>query len=133
MMSDLVLVTNNSDCYARYHTRCDCRFDAGWDYGQVLYAARDLLHQDYLLLSHPLAGSLKPNQTPYRSLILGRRSLDGEASVFGLLLLERAIEVYHGFQRDRKTPAWPERERRDFRTIDLSLVTHTLERCLQFC
>lgn len=125
-----LLVTNNRDCYDRYRNSCDCLFDESWDYGQVLNAARDLLHLGYILSSHPLAGSLKPNQTPYRSLVLTLHSLDGQDKFHSLMLLEQALGIYHQFQQNRQTPDWPEKICRDFRTIDLSLIEPVMRQYL---
>lgn len=125
-----ILVTNNKDCHERYRNSFDCVYSESWDYGQVLVAARDLLHQGCVLLSHPLAGSLKPNQTPYRSLVLSGRAEGPRDRFTGLLLLEQAIDIYYGFQRNRKTPDWPEKYLKDFRAVDLSLVEPTARQCL---
>lgn len=126
------MVTNNEDCRKRYDGSFECLYDSGWNYGQVLHVARDLLHQGCVLLSHPMSGSLKPNQTPYRSLILARGSLPGVPDGYnGLLLLEQAIAIYQKFQKNRATPDWPENIRREFRLIDLSLIEQSASRCQQ--
>lgn len=31
---------------------------------------RDRIHEGHLLLSHPLSGSVKPNETPYKSVMI---------------------------------------------------------------
>ena len=58
--------------------------------GDVLKRARDLVHQGWRLLNHPLASSLKPNQTPYKTLILSQGTdLDSQS----LRVLEGAIAM----------------------------------------
>lgn len=42
------------------------------DPGCVFAAVRDLVHRGHRLLTHPLAGSVKPNESPYRSVIVTR-------------------------------------------------------------
>lgn len=37
---------------------------------EVLLAARDLVHLGWRLLNHPLASSVKPYQSPYKTLVL---------------------------------------------------------------
>jgi hypothetical protein len=42
------------------------------DFLAVLNAARDLIHLGWRLVNHPLSSSVKPNQTPYKTLVLAR-------------------------------------------------------------
>ena len=67
-----LIITNNSLVFEKYHSNYDVIYlkDAG--YLDVLYAARDRIHLSYVLLTHPMAGSLKPNQTPYKSIIVAQ-------------------------------------------------------------
>ena len=39
-------------------------------YVGTLKKCRDLIHKGYELLSQPLYGSVKPNETPYRTVIM---------------------------------------------------------------
>ncbi len=41
---------------------------------EVFLAARELVYQGYSLLSHPLMGSIRPWQNPYRSIVLQKSS-----------------------------------------------------------
>ena len=91
----------------------------------VLLLARDHIHQGRRLLNHPLAGSVKPNETPYKSLVMtvGRGGLDHDS----LTYIENAIVTTDKFAPI--TRIWPDPERidRDFQTIDLSLLEAALE------
>lgn len=62
-----VIITNNSKVFEEYSEYCE--FIDG-DVVDVLTRCRDLVHKGYLLLMHPLAGSIKPNQSPYKSILL---------------------------------------------------------------
>lgn len=69
------LVTNNP--LARRHWReSECaHMSLHWREGSlldVLVAARDMVHLGWRLLNHPLTSSLKPSQTPYKTIILAR-------------------------------------------------------------
>ncbi|MEA4882409.1 MAG: GrdX family protein [Clostridia bacterium] len=62
------IITNNPSVAARWPESTE------WIDGsanQVFLRARDLVHRCHCLLTHPLAGSVKPNQTPYRSIVVG--------------------------------------------------------------
>lgn len=41
---------------------------------QIYYEVLNYISQGHSLLSHPLAGSLKPNQNPYRSILVSKEA-----------------------------------------------------------
>ncbi|WP_069649127.1 GrdX family protein [Caloranaerobacter ferrireducens] len=90
------------------------------DYLNILRKVRDKIHLGHKLLSHPLSGSVKPNETPYKSIIISsdRAKLDYDS----LIIIEGSIQTAEKFLRDFKTPNWPEKILLDFQTIDLSLI-----------
>ncbi len=95
------------------------------DYIGVLKNCRDLVHKGYELLSHPLYGSVKPNETPYRTVIMKKgKSLD----INSLNLIEEAIETAQKFKNNKSTPLWTERVLDDFRVIDFDIIRNTIQR-----
>lgn len=86
---------------------------------EVLWKSRDLIHSGHKLLTHPLTGSIKPNETPYRSIMV--TDIAEKLDYKSLSLIESAIQKYQQFQKDRVTPNWPEKILKDFQMIDLSL------------
>lgn len=117
-----VMVTNNSRCLEKWEGKLSVDYNEQWSYLDVLLAARDYIHRGYFLLTHPLAGSVKPNQTPFKSVVLSEESLEGAEDFRDLMLIEESIEAYHKFMKNRPLPEWPEKSLEDFRTIDLSLM-----------
>lgn len=94
-------------------------------YIEILKECRDLIHKGYELLSHPLYGSVKPNETPYRSIIMKKgKNLDTNS----LMLIEEAILTSSKFQNNKNTPNWTERIKDDFRVIDFDILNNTLQR-----
>jgi len=88
---------------------------------QVYYRVRDLVHRQYVLHTHPLAGSVKPNETPYKSVALAAEpgsSLDLQS----LQLIEGAIQVAERMLRERPLPAMSPKLLADFALIDYSLM-----------
>ena len=77
------------------------------DYLGILKIARDYVHENYRILTHPLYGSVKPNETIYRSVVL----VEGDST-------------------DR-TPAWIDRVKEDFSVIDYDLITNAIERIVK--
>lgn len=85
----------------------------------VLIQVRDMVHQSHTLLTHPLSGSVKPNETPYKTIAIEpgiRLDIDS------LLMIENAIDVYDRLQADRETPSWPLGVLADFMVIDCDLI-----------
>ncbi len=82
----------------------------------VLEAVRDRIHQGHRLLTHPLAGSVKPNENPYRSVVISQEV--GELDFASLEIIESAIVTVRRFLRDRPIPDWPETILLDFQHID---------------
>ena len=87
-------------------------------YEGILRVVRDRIHEGHSLLTHPLSGSVKPNETPYKSIMISaeRRRID-EGSVE---LIENAIPACGKFEfkSDRYRPEVYE----DFKLIDCTLI-----------
>ena len=55
---------------------------------QTMEQTRDLIHKGYILLTHPLSGSIKPNETPYKSIAVEKTG----AGRYGFLeIIEQSI------------------------------------------
>ena len=121
----MLLVTNNGKVRDRFGDQCTLRFVEG-DHGDVLRAVRDLVHQGHKLLTHPLAGSVKPNETPYRSVALTEQA--GTLDLESLQLIEGALATYAKFKprAGRGMDASPSLKE-DFAEIDLRLIAGAVE------
>lgn len=93
---------------------------------QILERVRDLVHKHFRLLTHPLAGSIKPNETPYKSVALFPNP-GTEIDLQSLQIIESAIQTVAKLLQDRATPVWNNRVRADFALIDLSLLQSGLD------
>lgn len=125
----MLLITNNPDVRDAFKDKhgIELRFIEG-SYRDVLVAARDLIHSGSKLLTHPLMGSLKPNETPYRSVALAVS--EGQMDMDSLLLIENSIQTFDKFAavvRPDRGINTPERMLADFRLIDLSLISSALD------
>ena len=93
-------------------------------YREVLVAARDLVHRGHRLVTHPLMGSLKPNETPYRSIVLSTKPGQGTDN-HSLALIEEAIGLFDRFADPTHFPKTRKPDAaglKDFAVIDLSLL-----------
>lgn len=94
-------------------------------YEGILSEIRDLVHKSYRLLTHPLSGSVKPKETPYKSVMMEK----GDAlDVNSLALIEKAVEACGKFE-DR-THGYPQEILEDFRLIDLELIKGACASCV---
>lgn len=94
------------------------------DYLGVLETVRDKIHLGHELLSHPLAGSIKPNETPYRTILISKNKK--QLDMKSLTIIESAIETTKKFIANRPTPDWKDIALFDFQTVDLSLIENVL-------
>ncbi len=81
----------------------------------------------YRLLSHPLTGSIRPDVTPYKTILIS--AVPGGAGGESALLMERAVLYAEELYALREKPAytlWDERTKRDFMEIDLSIIEQAL-------
>lgn len=118
---NLVIITNNPMVNDRFNKEyevelCDC------SYSDILIKVRDMVHAGHRLLSHPLSGSIKPNETPYKTVLVSKsqEGLDFDS----LRIIEDSIVTCRKFGSNRfhLTEGICE----DFMLIDLSLISGAL-------
>ena len=66
----LLILTNNPMAAERYADRGEIRFYPDDNYRQLLVRVRDLIYIGHRLKNHPLYGSLRPHETPYRTVVV---------------------------------------------------------------
>lgn len=85
-----------------------------------------MIHAGWRLTANPLYGNLKPNQQPYRTLVLTKDEnscVDFES----LELIESAIGRYESSHALRLPGELPEDVDKDFRYIDYMLMEETFK------
>lgn len=131
MAKTYVLVTNNDKALHMYenHAYIGVEYLEDQDYLDVLLRVRDRIHTGWHLLTHPQASNLKPNQCPYKTILItqGRAAEPMERD---LELIENSIAAYHKFTKGMVPPNWSEKALKDFKTIDLSVVESAIHSSL---
>lgn len=94
------------------------RFLPELSFRQVLVLARNMVYEGHTLYTHPLAGSVKPNETPYKSLIVSREAHGFDAQ-HGEMIAS-AIAVFDKFKPLGRT--FPPSVLEDFQLIDYTLL-----------
>lgn len=119
------IITNNDKVFKNYKDTYEVIFLENFSYVDVLNETRNKVHIGCKILTHPMAGSLKPNQTPYKSIILEKESetIDYKS----LVLIENSLEAAYKFLKFKSTPNWNERILNDFKTVDLSLIENVVK------
>lgn len=121
-----IIITNNPLVRDRFEGLFQIEFVDGLDYIKVLTTVRDKLHVGHQLLTHPLSGSIKPNETPYKSVMITSKKSELDQS--GLVIVEESIVTASKFIENKPTPNWPEGVLVDFRVIDLSLMENVIDK-----
>ena len=87
------------------------------DFIGVLKLVRDRIHIGHKLLTHPLSGSIKPGETPYKTVVISaeKSCLDLNA----LSIIEGSIQTCQKFVIKGN---WGEKALADFQLIDYDLV-----------
>lgn len=120
-----ILITNNDRVYEKYKEIMKVIYTESYE--EVLIKVRDMVYDRHVLLTHPQASSLKPNQTPYRSVIVYPKG--EEDNTKDVLLVEKCLETYYRWQEIAPTPRkYDDRVAYDFKTIDLSVIDNVIPR-----
>ena len=124
-LEKVILITNNDKVYLKYKNKLQCIFTE--KYEEVLIKVRDMVYDRHILLTHPQASSLKPNQTPYRSVVL--YSQGNEDNMKDILLIEKCLETFKQWQNISLTPEnYSDKIAEDFKVIDLSIIDNIIPR-----
>lgn len=126
------IVTNNRLCRDKYGSQVEMDYLENGSYLDVLLKVKDYIQKGWCLETHPMTGSLKPNQTPYKSVMISNRPVDREDFYNQEITMENSVSICQKFQAIRQTPDWPEHLREDYREVDLSLIEGALKKILNF-
>ena len=111
-----ILITNNPLVEAQLKDMFSVEF-IDTDMIGLLTHVRDLIHKGHKLLTHPLTGSVKPNETPYKSVLIS--STTGKVDTQSVIIVEECIQTLQKF-----TPkSIPEQYLKDLQIVDLSLIS----------
>lgn len=121
-----VIITNNPYVNEKYKDKREVLYKEEFKYMDILEFVRNRIHEGYELLTHPLSGSVKPNETPYKSIIMSNKK--GNLDSRGLSIVEDSILTVKKFMTNKATPDWTEAVLDDFRVIDLSLMENAIDK-----
>lgn len=124
-----IIITNNLEVRQKLNDEYDVQFVDG-GLLDVLLLARNKIHEGHKLLTHPLSGSVKPNETPYKSLIISYEK--GDLHIDSLMIIESSIETAKKFINIKMPNKWSDKILKDFMEIDCTLLNSGIESMRQF-
>jgi len=108
-------VTNNPLIKTKYENEFSVDFTET-DLIGILIRVRDSIHKGHKLLTHPLSGSVKPNETIYKTIMIS--AIPGETDMQSVIIIEDCITAVEKFTQRQL----PEKFIYDMQVVDLSLI-----------
>lgn len=115
--NDYIILTNNPLVFEKLADTHNVVYK-DISYEELLKEVRDRIHEGHLLLSHPLSGSVKPNETPYKSVMISERKEEMDSR--SLSLIENALQACRKFED--KSGRYEAKVYEDFQLIDWTLL-----------
>lgn len=121
-----LIITNNPMVYNAFNGKHLMIYDEKATFGEVLVRVRDNIHAGRRLLTHPLSGSIKPFETPYKTVLLSQDA--GELDTDGLSLIEDSIITARKFESayEGRKPL-PQNILEDFQLVDFNLIEYIVK------
>ncbi len=87
---------------------------------ELLYIVRNKIHTGSILLSHPLSGSIKPNENPYKSILIDEKV--GKLDYDSLMTIENSINTFIKFRNMGIKVSSEKKAQDDYSLIDFTLI-----------
>lgn len=120
-----IIITNNPLAKKSYIDKYELVFIEG-TLMNVLTKVRDYIHKGHKLLTHPLMGSVKPNETPYKTVVITYEAVN-EVDFNSLMLIENSIGTAEKLLKYKPTRDWPQNVLEDFQVIDYDLIRNAID------
>ncbi len=100
-----------------------------FDILEVMIKTRDYIHKGHKLLTHPLSGSVKPTETPFKSIAI--TDLAGDIDINSIDIISQAILTSEKFKRTKNYRLRASEDiLDDFRIIDYELIKSGIDTLL---
>lgn len=121
MTDNLYVVTNNPLFFeSEFRTFRTKRVDGSFE--DVLLLVRDMVHQGYELISHPLGASIRMMYSPYRSILVGEKT--ETLNSFFAEVIENSIEMY---RKNTEHRIIDHKNEKDYALIDQHLLLEAVK------
>jgi len=116
------IITNNPLVSEKFKDNFSIEYNKDMTFLQTLEKVRDAVHIGHEILTHPLTGSIKPGETPFKSIIISEEI--STLNFNSLKLIEDSIVTTNKFVLQRE---WNNRILDDFKLIDCDIITSGIE------
>ena len=118
------MITNNPRVYGEYKGRFPVEYHEGAGPEEILRMARDAIHLGAKLLLHPMMGRIRPNETPYKSVLL---DLDAQKTSFlSVQIIEDSIAQTDKLLNHAQQKTYSDSILADLQYLDLQLLASGL-------
>ena len=115
-----LIITNNPKVNIEFSNEENVEFHDGAGQEEILRIARDYIHLGAKLIMHPMAGRIKPHETPYKSVYLEKTS--GKADMDSIIIIEDSIAETKKFIENTYLKKYDELLLEDLQYIDYLLL-----------
>jgi hypothetical protein len=126
MIEPMFIITNNPMTKEKLEACHKLEYIEG-SVTEVFKRVRDYVHMKHRLLTHPLVSSIKPNEVPFRTVVISKHS-DNFVDMESLSLIENSINTTEKFLKDFGIPNWNEKILGDFQLIDFDIIYNAIKR-----
>ncbi|GAA0694273.1 MULTISPECIES: GrdX family protein [Clostridium] len=123
MIEPCIILTNNPLSKKTFEDRYEVEYKET-EVLDIMCMVRNRIHEGHRLLTHPLMSSVKPNETPYRTILISKEK--GKLDFDSLAIIEDSINTTQKFLNMAKTPKWTQSILEDFELIDMDLIKNAL-------
>lgn len=120
---DFLILTNNPLVVKCLGNDYKIRFEQDATYRGILVEARDMVYAGHALYTHPLSGSVKPNETPYKSIVLSDVPKKFDADMAAIM--GESVQAFDKFTPRNRVLT--EKLLEDFQLIDYTLLCGALD------
>jgi hypothetical protein len=126
MIEPILVLTNNPMTRDEMNGKYNLEYIQG-NVVEVFKKARDYIHLNHRLLTHPLVSSIKPNEIPYRTVIISKNK-DNNIDMESLEIIENSLNTTEKFLKDFGIPNWNEKILEDFQLIDFDIICNAIKK-----
>ena len=131
-----IIITNNPLVRDTYKDKEVEFYDI--KYQEILQTVKNKIALGYKILTHPLSGSVKPKETPYKSIMISKETVGEDektvgANIYGarqvdlesLEIIEDAIATCEKFKE--RSDKWTPQVLKDFQLVDFTLIDSAID------
>ncbi|KDR96157.1 hypothetical protein SAMN02745945_01565 [Peptoclostridium litorale DSM 5388] len=126
MEGKIIMVTNNPALKQSHYPDVEKIYIEEKGIQNVLCYVRDQIHKGHRLLTHPLSGSLKPNENPYKSILISKNCV--QVDFAQLEIVENCIESARKFIEGKRLPDYGQKVMNDFMIVDKTIIESGLKK-----